>query len=195
MIAQGLAKLYFKVAGWHFDNKLPKEVKQCVMIAAPHTSNWDALYTKLGFILMGIPVKITIKDSYMRFPLGFFVRWMGGVGIDRRPRVAGEQRASMVEEMADLFKKYPEFVMLVTPEGTRSVVYKWKTGFYHVAVTAGVPIALGYVDYARKIVGVEKVIYPSGDMSHDMQQIMTFYQTIAGKIPENFSIDQDYTPV
>lgn len=194
MISKSLAKSTLTAMGWKFENKMPADLRQCVMIAAPHTSNWDALYTKLSFLVLGIPVKITIKDSYMRFPMGPVVRALGGIGIDRTPKQEGEERPSMVQEMARLFKKHPDLVMLVTPEGTRALRTKWKTGFYHVAMLAGVPIALGYVDYARKEAGVGKVIYPSGDLAKDMKEIMAFYQHIQGKYPENFSIDLDYNP-
>lgn len=192
MRSQQLAKKTLEALGWTFDNHLPADVQQCVMIAAPHTSNWDSLYTKLAFIVMDIPVKMTIKDSYMKFPFGVFVRAMGGIGIDRSPRQAGEQRPSMVQAMADLFKTHPRLVMLVTPEGTRSLQTEWKSGFYHIAVAAGVPIALAYLDYAKKEAGVGKIVYPSGDIAKDMKEIMDFYQNIQGKHPANFSVDQRY---
>lgn len=192
MLIKLAAHSSLRLFGWTFKNEMPDDLKQCVMIAAPHTSNWDALYTKLGFAVMGIPVKITIKDSYMRFPFGPFVRAMGGIGINRRAKKEGEERASMVESMADLFKTNQELVMLVTPEGTRDLRTKWKTGFYHVAVMAGVPIALGYVDYAHKVVGVGKVIYPSGNMRKDMREIMQFYKDVKGKFPEKFSVDLEH---
>ena len=192
MIAQALAQNTLTALGWTFDNKMPADLDQCVMIAAPHTSNWDSVYTKLAFIVMNIPVKITIKDSYLKLPFGPFVRAMGGVGIDRSARSAGEQRPSMVQAMADLFKTHPRLVMLVTPEGTRSRQPTWKTGFYHVAVQAGVPIALAYLDYAKKEAGVGQIIYPSGDMAHDMQLIMDFYAEIQGKHPERFVVDAQY---
>ncbi len=192
MIAQALAQNTLTALGWTFDNKMPADLDQCVMIAAPHTSNWDSVYTKLAFIVMNIPVKITIKDSYLKLPFGPFVRAMGGVGIDRSARSAGEQRPSMVQAMADLFKTHPRLVMLVTPEGTRSRQPTWKTGFYHVAVQAGVPIALAYLDYAKKEAGVGQIIYPSGDMAHDMQLIMDFYAEIQGKHPERFVVDEQY---
>ncbi len=189
-----ISKFIFFLFGWKLDDHLKADFRRCVMIASPHTSNWDSLYTKLSFLVMGIPVKMTIKDSYMRFPFGPLIRALGGIGIDRTPKKEGEQRPSMVQEMANLFKTHPELVMLVTPEGTRSLRTKWKTGFYHIAVLAGVPIALGYVDYGKKEAGVGKVIYPSGDIHKDMKEIMAFYKPIQGKYPENFSIDVDYEP-
>lgn len=162
------------------------------MIAAPHTSNWDFLYTRLAFFLMDIPVKITIKNSYMRFPYGPFARALGCIGINRLPKKEGEERPSMVQVMADLFKVHDDLVMMVTPEGTRSLCTKWKTGFYHIAVLADVPVALGYLDYDKKEAGVGKVVYPSGDMKKDIQEIMAFYKKIVPHTPEKFSIDLDY---
>ena len=195
MLPKLIARGTFAFTGWKFDNQMPPDLKQCVMIAAPHTSNWDALHTRLAFVLMGIPVKITIKDSYMRFPMGPVIRYLGGIGINRRPKKDGEERPSMVQMMADLFKEHDDLVMLVTPEGTRSLRTKWKTGFYHIAVAANVPIALAYMDYAKKEVGVAKIVYPSGDMKKDLQEIMAFYKHIIPKHPQNFSIDLEYDRV
>lgn len=192
MLVQSVAQKTLEALGWKFNNKLPKDIPQCVMIAAPHTSNWDSLYTKLAFIVMDIPVKITIKGSYMNFPFGYFVRAMGGIGIDRRPKEEGQQRQSMVQAMVALFKTNPRLVMLVTPEGTRARQKQWKTGFYHVAVQAGVPIALAYMDYTKKETGVGKIIYPTGDMDKDMREIMAFYKDIQGKFPQNFSLDERF---
>lgn len=192
MIFKTAALSALKLLGWTFKNDLSEDIKQCVLVAAPHTSNWDALYTKLGLAVMRIPAKLTIKDSYMRMPFGPFVRAMGGIGIDRSARQEGERRPSMVESMAALFKTHPELIMLVTPEGTRDLRTQWKTGFYHVAVLAKVPIVLAYVDYRKKQVGIGKIIHPTGNIQKDMREIMHFYKDIHGKYPEKFSIDVNY---
>ena len=189
-----LAEQSLAAMGWELDNHWPDDLEQCVMIAAPHTSNWDALYARLALKALGVNVRITIKDSYMKLPFGPFVRAMGGIGIDRRPKQEGDPRPSMVQLMTDLFKVHPKLVMLVTPEGTRSKQEQWKTGFYHVAVNAGVPIALAYMDYAKKKTGIGKIVYPSGDYQKDMTKIMAFYAEINAKFPEKFSIDQRYSP-
>ena len=178
--------------GWKIDNHWDLSIGQCVMIAAPHTSNWDALYARLALKALGVNVRITIKDSYMKLPLGPFVRAMGGIGINRLPKKEGEARPSMVELMSDLFKTHEKLVMLVTPEGTRAKQEKWKTGFYHVAINAGVPIALAYMDYDKKTTGVGKIIYPTGDYEKDMAEIMAFYAQINPKFPELFSVDIRY---
>lgn len=187
-----LAEQSLGLIGWKIDNHWDLNIDQCVMIAAPHTSNWDALYARLALKALGVNVRITIKDSYMKLPLGPFVRAMGGIGINRRPKKEGEARPSMVELMSHLFKTHEKLVMLVTPEGTRAKQEKWKTGFYHVAINAGVPIALAYMDYDKKTTGVGKIIYPTGDYEKDMAEIMAFYAQINPKFPELFSVDIRY---
>ena len=189
-----LAERTLGLMGWEIDYHWDLDIDQCVMIAAPHTSNWDALYARLALKALGVNVRLTIKDSYMKFPFGPFVRAMGGIGIDRSAKQEGQERPSMVQLMSDLFKTHPKLVMLVTPEGTRAKQEQWKTGFYHVAVNAGVPIALAYMDYAKKKTGIGKIVYPSGDYQKDMTEIMAFYAEINAKFPEKFSIDQRYSP-
>ncbi len=188
-----VAEKSLELMGWQIDNHWDLNIDQCVMIAAPHTSNWDALYARLALKALGVNVRLTIKDSYMKFPLGPFVRAMGGIGIDRRPKQVGQERPSMVQLMTDLFKTHPKLVMLVTPEGTRSKQEKWKTGFYYVAINAGVPIALAYMDYEKKKTGIGKIIYPTGDYEKDMTEIMEFYGKINPKYPALFSIDTRFS--
>jgi 1-acyl-sn-glycerol-3-phosphate acyltransferase len=187
-----MAEQSLGLMGWKIDNHWDLTLDQCVMIAAPHTSNWDALYARLALKALGVNVRITIKDSYMKLPFGPFVRAMGGIGIDRRPKKEGEPRPSMVDLMSDLFRTHQKLVMLVTPEGTRSKQEQWKTGFYHVAINAGVPIALAYMDYAKKTTGIGKIVYPTGNYEQDMAEIMDFYAGINPKYPELFSVDRRY---
>lgn len=194
-VFEKFAEKSLNMLGWEIDNHWPLDLAQCVMIAAPHTSNWDALYARLALKALGVNVRITIKDSYMKLPFGPFVRAMGGIGIDRSPKADGQARLSMVEVMTNLFKEHTELVMLVTPEGTRAKQEKWKTGFYHVACNAGVPIALAYMDYEKKKTGVGKIVYPTGDYEKDMAEIMQFYAQISPKFPEDFSVDSRYYSV
>lgn len=183
-----LAEQSLEMMGWELDNHWPVDLDQCVMIAAPHTSNWDALYARLALKALGVNVRLTIKDSYMKLPFGPFVRAMGGIGIDRTPKNAGEPRLSMVQVMTDLFKHHPKLVMLVTPEATRAKQEEWKTGFYHVAISAGVPIALAYMDYAKKKTGVGKIVYPTGDYEKDMAEIMDFYAQLVLNFQKNLAL-------
>jgi 1-acyl-sn-glycerol-3-phosphate acyltransferase len=127
-----------------------------------------------------------------KFPFAPITKALGGIAIDRRPKVAGEERLSMVQAMANLFTQHKRIVVLVTPEGTRSLRTEWKTGFYHVAKTAGVPICLGYLDFKNKEAGVGKTIWPSDNLENDMREIMAFYKDKPAKYPEKFSIDERY---
>ncbi len=187
-----ISNFIFKIFGWQFKDHTGADFSRCVMIAAPHTSNWDLIFARAAFYLLDIPVRYTVKKEWMGFPFNLIFGPLGAIAIDRSAKKEGEERKSMTEAMVDLFSRNKELVVLVTPEGTRALRTKWKTGFYHVAVGANVPIALGYLDYKNKIAGVGKMIYPSGDMQKDMKEIMAFYKNIPAKFPEKFSVDLDY---
>lgn len=192
---KALARLIMKIWGWKLDHNLPPEAMRSVMIAAPHTSNWDFLWTRLSFYVLGIPMRVTIKDYWTKQPiLGWFIVKMGGIGINRKPKVPGEERLSLTDAMANLFKEHDKLAMVVTPEGTRGLRTEWKKGFYYTALKAGVPITCGYLHYGKqKIAGVgHVVVYPTGDMEKDLQPIMEFYNTIEPKYPKLYSIDQRY---
>jgi 1-acyl-sn-glycerol-3-phosphate acyltransferase len=183
-----------KLMGWKMNlhGLNPKNFNRAVMLAVPHTSNWDLPIARAAFYLMGIPVRFTVKKEWMKFPFNLIGKPLGGIAIDRSPKKAGDQRRSMTEAMIDLFAENKELVVLVTPEGTRSYNDKWKTGFYYVALGAKVPIALGYLDYAKKEAGVGLVFEPTGNIEADMQKIMDFYRNIKGKFPEKFSTDKTF---
>jgi 1-acyl-sn-glycerol-3-phosphate acyltransferase len=187
-----LFKLIFRWNGWTLDRNLPDYGGHAVLIAAPHTSNWDFIYTIACFDLLKIPNKFTIKKEWMRWPFKGFMLRFGALGIDRSPKTEGQPRQSMVEVMVDLFKKYDHLILTITPEGTRKLRTEWKTGFYHVAKQAGVPILLSYLDYKHKKAGIGKMLIPGDDMEADMREIMAFYLDKTGKIPELFSVDKRY---
>ena len=189
------AKLLLKISGWTLDEDMPPEVQRCVMIAAPHTSNWDLWYTRLAFFVMGIPLKFTIKREWTRFPFGLLIKPLGGIGVDRRPKTANSNRRNYTDIMREIFERYDRIAMVVTPEGTRSLRTEWKTGFYYTALAAKVPITFGYLDYKKKLAGVGGPLYPTGDKKVDLQQIMDFYQNISPKYPELFSVDVRYQEV
>lgn len=177
--------------GWKMNPDYPKAVERSVVIAAPHTSNWDLVHAMGGYFDMGLPVRFTIKKEWFRFPFNLLIGPMGGIPIDRTPKKPGDPRPSMVEAMAELFTKYDKISVMVTPEGSRSKRTEWKTGFWHTAKMAGVPIGLGYLDYAKKEAGIGKLIYPT-DLDKDMREIMEFYKNITPRNPELYSLDQRY---
>ena len=191
---KAIAKLIFWLYGWKVDSNVPKEAWRCVMIAAPHTTNWDFVFARAAFEILGLPVRATVKKEFIRFPLKSLMLWLGAIPIDRSPKKPGEQRRSLTEAMVNLFEGKDHLAVMVTPEGTRSLRKEWKTGFYYVAKGAKVPIGLGYLDYKNKVAGVGGMIHPSGNMEADMQKIMAFYRNIPGKFPEKFSLDLRYLP-
>ena len=198
MIKQFLFRIWGKsiiaVSGWKVDPNLQPEFRRCVMVGAPHTSNWDFVIARAAFEVLHIPVRFTIKKEWTKGPLGWLLQALGAIAIDRTPRQGQSDPVSRVDAMVKLFSEQKDLVVLVTPEGTRSKSEYWKTGFYHVAKNAGVPIALGYMDYKKRMAGVGPLIWPSDDMEADMKKIMAFYQTVSPKFPEKFSIDIRFQP-
>ncbi|WP_345225396.1 1-acyl-sn-glycerol-3-phosphate acyltransferase [Hymenobacter koreensis] len=173
------SKFWFKITGWRLASGIPAHIRQGVMIAAPHTSNWDFIYSRAAFFLMRRDVRLTIKKEWTEIPiLGKLVLSLGGLPIDR------SKNNSTVETMIELFKQNPELIILVTPEGTRKYQPRWRKGFYHAAVGAGVPILLGYLDYEKKEAGVGPAVYPTGNYEADLETIQSFYRTKKGRYPE-----------
>ena len=177
-----LAQLIFFVSGWKLDPASPRHIRRAVMIAAPHTSNWDIVYARAAFELLELPVKFTIKKEWVQSPMGLILRPLGAIAIDREYRAG--KKVSMTQTMTELFDRHEELIVLVTPEGTRQYVPEWKTGFYRVAEGANVPVLLGYLDYKNKMAGVGPVIYPTGDIDADIEKIKGFYRTIQARYPE-----------
>lgn len=189
-----LGGLLLKTFGWSVDPNIPQEAYgNCVLIAAPHTSNWDFPFAVSAMAKLGINIRFTIKREWMRPPAGWFFRGMGGIAVDRRPKTPGDERPSMVDSIARLFEGKKNLCIILEPEGTRSLTKKWKTGFYYIALKAKVPIVLGWLDFEKKIAGISKALYPSGNIDEDMKEIMDFYKDIKGKHPEKFALDERYS--
>lgn len=151
---------------------------KAVVIAYPHTSNWDFLYTMLGKSTLGQGAHWVAKDTLFRWPMGKLMRAMGGIPVNRR------QRTGFVEQMAAEFAARDNFMLAVAPEGTRSLTAGWKTGFYRIALTAKVPVALACIDYAKREVGVLCYLELSGDMAADIARIAEIYKDRRGYRPE-----------
>ncbi|MFN4235341.1 MAG: 1-acyl-sn-glycerol-3-phosphate acyltransferase [Bacteroidia bacterium] len=175
-------KFWFRLAGWKIKGGIPPEIKKCVLVAAPHTSNWDFVWGMGALAEFNYDVKYLAKKELFRFPIKGMLLKLGGMPVDR------SKHNRLTDAIVDLFNQYEKLIVLFPPEGTRSAVSKWKTGFYHVAVQAKVPILLGYLDYKNKIAAIDKVLYPSGDMQLDFQEISNFYKNVHPKIPKNFSL-------
>jgi len=173
-----VAMLILKLIGWKAVGK-QIDISRFVLIGAPHTSNWDFPLMLLVVLKLRLQVFWMGKHTLFPFPFGGLMRWLGGIPVDR------SKSHNVVNETVRLYKEHANFVVLVPPEGTRSKVTTWKSGFYHIANNAGVPILLGYVDAAKKEAGLADFFYPSGDIDTDMQLIRSFYADKKGLIAEN----------
>ena len=171
-----LAICILKISGWKAEGGKP-DISRYVIIAAPHTSNWDFLYTVCLAFIFRIKPYLMMKADWFRWPLGPFLKWLGAIPIDRT------KANNVVAQSIDAFQEADELVMIIPPSGTRSKVLYWKTGFYHIANGAGVPIVLGYLDYGKKAGGIGPAFTPTGDIDADMVTIREFYQDIEGKYP------------
>ena len=177
-----IAFIILKMMGWKVTNSLPEGIPKCVVIMAPHTSMWDFVLGRLGFFVLDIKVRFLIKKEMFFFPLGPFIKWMGGIPVDR------SKSSNTVDYIAGLFDDHKHLYFTITPEGTRKQVEHWKKGFYYIAQKANVPIALGFLDYEKKLGGIGKVFIPSGNFDEDFKMIRDFYAGIAAKHPERFNL-------
>jgi len=174
-----LANMVLKLFGWRAEGSLGGQPK-CVLIVAPHTSNWDFPVMLLLAVALRLKVTWMGKHTLFRPPFGWIMRRLGGLPIDRGAR------HNMVEQAVESFRTHDRMVLAILPEGTRKRTPFWKSGFYHIAVGAHVPIALGFADYRRKVGGIGGMIVPSGDVDADMALIRDFYSGIIGKRPDQF---------
>ncbi len=172
-----LSILFLKLAGWRRMGRVP-DLPKYVMIGAHHTSNWDAPIAIAMVFAFRIKAYWLMKNTAFRWPFRGLLLWLGAIPIDRT------KSADVVAQMAEEMKKRAELVLLLAPEGTRKKVTRWKTGFYHIARGAGVPIVLAFLDYARREGGLGPVFHPTGDFEADMRDILKFYSTVTGKRPE-----------
>jgi len=174
-----LGRAYLGASGWREEGARP-EPPAFVLIAAPHTTNWDLpIMIALSFVY-DVPLRWAGKHTLFRWPFGGFMRALGGISIVRH------ERGDRVQALAALFEEHPSLVLVMPAEGTRGRVEHWKSGFYHIAREAGVPIVCGYLDYERRRGGFGLVVEPTGAVRADMDRIRAFYADKVGKHPEKF---------
>ena len=189
-IKSKIAKFIFGFHNWTLIGKpIPKEVMRCVFVFAPHTSNWDFYYGVMCMIGWGIPIKVAIKKEWMRFPVGWFIKAFGGVGIDRTKKL---NKTEQIESLAKVFDQYDEIAFIITPEGSRSLREEWKLGFYYIAKQANVPIVTLTGNYSSKTIEYGPVLDASKPLEEVMKTMMDFYKTGEAKFPENFSVDKRF---
>ena len=168
----------FNIWGWKVKGQQPSE-KKYVIVVAPHTSNMDFFVgVCVKYMLPNFKPNFLAKNSLFKIPLiGWFLSSIGGHAVDR------SKKLNMVDQIVEIFEKNERFIMTITPEGTRSYVENWKTGFYFVAVKAKVPIVMAGFDYEHKIVELKEPFYPSGNVEEDMEKMKSYFRSIKGKYP------------
>jgi 1-acyl-sn-glycerol-3-phosphate acyltransferase len=176
-----LSKIILKIIRWRVDGSLPTDQKKYVLIVAPHTSNWDFFLFVLTVSVLGLQPSVLIKDTIFIGPLGWFLRYCGAIPVHRR------QAGSLVTYISGIYEEREEFVLIITPEGTRSPNANWKRGFHHVARAAEVPILVVYVDSAVRTIGIEGLMEPSEDVDGDIQKLKTFFDGKKGLKPGNYA--------
>lgn len=181
-----LASRIMKNHGWKFVVNIPPTPK-CVICVAPHTSNWDFILGELASRSVGMKSGFLMKDTWFFFPLNYLLKSIGGVPVSR------SHSTNVTGGVIDSFNKRDNLAVAVTPEGTRSRNPHWHKGFLYIAQAANVPIVLGYFNYKKKIVCLDRIFEPSGDIDADMIAIKKYYDSsdINGKYPEKFTTGLD----
>jgi len=180
-VLRGLSIGFLKLAGWSVTGELPANGRTCVLIAAPHTSNWDLPYTLMVAFALRLNIYWMGKEQIFKPPFRGLMMWLGGLPVRR-----GSANNLVAASIEALQAADGPVQLVVPPEGTRSKARYWKTGFYYIALGAKVPIVMAYMDYARKESGLGPVFEPSGDIEADMMAIQAFYAPFKGKNPDQF---------
>jgi 1-acyl-sn-glycerol-3-phosphate acyltransferase len=174
---QVIAKAILKIGGWTIVGTHPA-VPKAVIVAAPHTSNWDGFWGLVCRVALNVDIHFFAKKSLFWFPLNTLLRALGGIPLDRK------RAGSAVEQAIEMFRNSESFYFGLAPEGTRSRVDHWKSGFYRIAAGAKVPVVLGFLDYGRRRIGLGPAFTLSGDWQKDLEFCREFYEDIQGRWPE-----------
>jgi len=178
------SRFVLSLAGWRTEGQLPP-IPKFVLVGAPHTSNWDLPFTLLTAFAFRARIHWLGKEAIFRRPFKGLFQWLGGIPVKR------SQSHNLVEQSIQHFSRKKHLILTIAPAGTRKRVIRWKTGFYHIACGAQVPIALGFLDYRRKVGGIGPLVYPTGNITADMQTIRNFYEGVTGKNPTQSLVSKD----
>lgn len=168
VLAKGILKLF----GWSVKGEYTEALRNCIIIVAPHTSNWDFIWGLLARTVYGIHAKYLIKNTYFKPATAWFFRFTGGIPVDR------SRKTELTDQLKAMLQKGDELKIVFTPEGTRKRVEKWKTGFYWVAMDTDLPIVMHYIDYRKKEIGMSAPFKPSGTWEEDREMIRAFYRKV-----------------
>lgn len=175
-----ISRLMLKIIRWRVIGALPEGQRKYVLIVAPHTSNWDFILFIFAVSVLRLQPSVLIKSTLFVGPLGWFLRYCGAIPVNRT------QANSLVDYIAGIYAEREEFVLIITPEGTRSANPNWKRGFHHVARKAEVPVLVVYVDSAIRTIGIEGLMEPSDDADADIRKLKQFYDSKSGLKPKNY---------
>ena len=180
-VLRRLSLIFLKLAGWKVKGALPPGAEKSVLIAAPHTSNWDLPYTLMVAFSLRLTPYWMGKEQIFKPPFRGLMMWLGGLPVDRA------RSTNLVAASVEALKAANgPLQLIVPPEGTRGKTRFWKTGFYYIAQGAQVPIVMAYLDYDKKIGGLGPVFQPTGDIDADMAAIKSFYAPFKGKNADQF---------
>lgn len=181
MLKQSIAKRIVKLMKWNVkvnvDVPLPNK---CVICIAPHTSNWDFILCELALKAEGLKSGFLMKETWFFFPLGYIFRSMGGIPVPRK------KGGSLTNSIIEAGKNNKNFVIAITPEGTRSLNENWRKGFLHIAYNLEIPILLCYLDFKNHVICLDKEFKYVGDLEIDMKSVKEYYKNIPAKYPEKF---------
>ena len=178
---RALSLAFLKLSGWKVLGSLPEDAEKSVLIAAPHTSNWDLPYTLMVAFSLRLTPYWMGKEEIFKPPFRGLMMWLGGLPVDRA------KSNNMVSASVDALKAANgSLQLIVPPEGTRDKTRFWKTGFYYIAQGAQVPIVMAYLDYDKKIGGLGPIFQPTGNVDADMAAIKSFYAPFKGKNADQF---------
>ena len=176
---RAIAKLFLRSTGWTFEGEIPTQ-QRCVLIAAPHTSNWDLPYMLAFAWYCGIDINWMGKHQIFAGPQGRLMKALGGVPVRR------DQKNDLVNQMVQTFNERETLFLTIPPEATRKRAEHWKSGFYRIALAAEVPIIPTLLDYGTKTGGFGPALHPTGNVSEDMDVLRAVYADSEAKHPELF---------
>ena len=176
-----ISRVMLKIIRWRVIGSLPEEQRKYVLIVAPHTSNWDFILFIFTVSVLRLQPSVLIKSSLFIGPLGWFLRYCGAIPVNRT------QANSLVDYITGIYTERDEFVLIITPEGTRSANPNWKRGFHHVATKAEVPILVVSVDSTNRVIAIEGLMEPSDDVAADMLKLKQLFDSKSGLKPKNYA--------
>lgn len=171
-LLRAFSRWVLRSLGWQINGELSADLRKCVIVGAPHTTNWDLPFSLMIAFSLNVPLHWMGKSSIFRFPFGGIMRWLGGIAVDR------SKANNLVAATVNQFNLHEELRILIAPEGTRAKTKGWKSGFYYMADGAKVPLVLAFIDYPNKRGGIGKVMPTTGNYEADIQRIMAFYQPL-----------------